>query len=238
MPTPTPVPVILLAGGFGTRLSSVVSDRPKCLAEVAGRPFLDYILAQIAAAGCRELVVSVHFMADQIRRAVGSRHGDIAVRYVEEPAPLGTGGALRLAMEAVEGDAFLAMNADSFLHVDLADLVSCPRPEGSSCLASTWMDSCLRFGKVRFGDHGRIDGFEEKSPVDSSGWINAGIYLLHRSALEIFSPGDAFSLENRVFPYLVEKGMLYGKQFKAPFIDIGTPASYGEAQTFFQGLPR
>ncbi len=86
------IPVILLAGGFGTRLSSVVSDRPKCLAEVCGHPFLHYILEQISASGCERLFISVHHLADQIRRAIGPRHRGMAVAYVEEPKPLGTGG--------------------------------------------------------------------------------------------------------------------------------------------------
>jgi NDP-sugar pyrophosphorylase family protein len=229
------VPVILLAGGFGTRLSSVVPNRSKCLAPVASRPFLYYLLDQIAALPASRLLISVYFLSDQIRKEVGSRYRDIPIDYVEEPSPLGTGGATRLAMEALSEETFLVLNADSYLDIRLADFTASGPQAAEVNLAAVEMSSCSRFGRVVLDEAGRISGFMEKSESEGPGWINAGLDHFHRAALANWEPGKSFSLEKELFPVLARQGKLKGKRFQTRFIDIGTPESYQEAQQFFAG---
>ena len=227
------VPVLLLAGGFGTRLSSVVKGQPKCLASVASRPFLYYLLEQVAALPASRIIIGVHFLSDQIKKEIGSAYKGISIEYVEEASPLGTGGAIRLAMEVIREETFIVLNADSYLDIRLSDFASPMPRHGEVNIAVVEMNSCSRFGRVIIDESEGISGFVEKSGSEGRGWINAGLYHFHREALTDFVAGKAFSLEKELFPVLAQQGKLKGRKFQARFIDIGTPESYQEAQLFF-----
>jgi D-glycero-alpha-D-manno-heptose 1-phosphate guanylyltransferase len=225
--------VAVLAGGFGTRLRSVVADQPKVLAAVNGRPFLAFLLEQLVAAGISRAVVCTGYLGEQVQAEFGSSFGSLRLSYSQEPSPLGTGGALRLAMAQFESETILVMNGDSFCQTNLDHLWmfhSAHRAEAS--LVLTHVQDSGRYGQVRIDDTGQIHGFDEKSEATEHGWINAGIYLINRKLLETIALGREVSLEREVFPSWVQR-RFFGFINDGRFLDIGTPKSYVEAQTFF-----
>ena len=167
---------IILAGGLGTRLRPVVSDRPKVLAEVAGRPFLAYLLEQVAAAGVRRLVLCTGYRAEAVEAAFGRSFAGMHLLYSPEVEPLGTGGALRQALTLAESDPVLAMNGDSYLDMPLAAISARHDAHGGEgTVAVTRVPDTGRFGCVRTAEDGRILAFEERGTRGQAGWINAGI---------------------------------------------------------------
>lgn len=222
---------VVLAGGLGTRLREAVADRPKVLAPVCGRPFLFHLLDDLQAAGVRETVLCISYMAEAVRGTVGDRYGSMAIRYSVEETPLGTGGALRQALPLVGSETCLVANGDSLFRTDLGRFWSWHLArELPASLLLTRVDDASRFGRVEVDDLGRIVRFAEKDGVASPGWINAGIYLLHRSRLSGIPPGHAISLEKDIFPQLLPRG-LFGLAAEGLFMDIGTPESYRWAET-------
>lgn len=223
----------ILAGGLGTRLRSVVGDRPKVLAPVGGRPFLTYLLDQLAAAAIREVVLLTGHAAEQVRDALGETFGGLRLVYSVEPAPLGTGGALRHALPYLSGPAVLLLNGDSYCDVNLAEFARYyqAEPAGVSMVLVRVPDAS-RYGGVRLGRTGRVLRFEEKAATRAPGWINAGVYLLDR-ALVAESPTGQLSLERDLLPDWVARRRVRGFRCEGRFLDIGTPRSYAEAERFF-----
>ena len=113
------ITVVILAGGLGTRLRSIVSNRPKVLAEVLGRPFLTYLFDQLDHAGAREVVLCTGYMAGSVREEMGNSYRSLRIKHSMEDVPLGTGGALRLALPMIKSDTVMVMNGDSYANVDL-----------------------------------------------------------------------------------------------------------------------
>jgi NDP-sugar pyrophosphorylase family protein len=228
------VTAAILAGGLGTRLRSVVTDRPKVLAPVCGRPYLTYLLDQLAAASVREVVLLTGHAADQVRDTLGETHAGLRLMYSAEPIPLGTGGALRNALPHLSAQTVLLLNGDSYCDVDLTAFVHFHRaePAGAS-LVLVRVPEASRFGQVRGGRTGRILRFEEKGEAQGPGWINAGVYLIDRALLAGVPPGRALSLERDLLPGWVAERQVRGYRCDGRFLDIGTPESYAEAEEFF-----
>jgi NDP-sugar pyrophosphorylase family protein len=238
-PGPALPPLIVLAGGLGTRLRAAVADRPKVLAPVLGRPFLDHLLRLAAEQGVREAVVGAGHLGEQVEAFVAAGEwGSLRVRCVREEAPLGTAGALRFAAGAAGiAGPFLAMNGDTFLGADLRDLVRwhAERPGAVATMALAQVPATDRYGAVDVDDRGAVRAFREKEPGGGPGWINGGVYLLEPAALAGVEAGRAASLERDVLPALVGRG-LYGCPFPgAPFLDIGTPEDYARAAAVLAG---
>ena len=224
---------IILAGGRGTRLQSVVSDRPKVLARICNRPFLTFLLDQLAAAEAKEVVLCTGYMADQIYEALGNSYKSLKLIYSREPEPLGTGGAVRRALPYLNSDPVLIMNGDSFVDADLTAYVKWffkQRRQASLLLVK--VPNTRRYGKVLFGEDGCLSAFKEKGSDTDPGWINAGIYIMKKSLVTSMPAGIAFSLEREFFPRLLGQ-KFYGFCTSGRFIDIGTPQSLGRAQEFF-----
>jgi D-glycero-alpha-D-manno-heptose 1-phosphate guanylyltransferase len=225
---------VILAGGMGTRLRSVVADRPKVLAPVNGRPFIEYLLDQLEEAGIRRVIVSTGYMAESVEETLGRRRGNLEMRYSREEEPLGTGGGLRLTLSQTKSDTMLVLNGDSYCAVDLERFDDFHRSSNArACLVVTRAPDTSRFGRVQIGEEGEVLSFEEKGASTGPGWINAGLYLLPRDLIEKMPAGCAVSLEKDVFPGLIHNG-LYAFQGGGAFLDIGTPKSYGEAEEFFR----
>ena len=160
------ITAIILAGGLGTRLRSAVSDRPKVLAEVSGKPFLSYLLEQLSSAGFRRVVISTGYMAETIREAFGNIFGQLEILYSEEAEPLGSGGALRLALGRSTSETVLVMNGDSFIDADLAAYVNWFfEQERDGAMLLTAVAETGRFGRVNIDGDKRIASFEEKSNI-------------------------------------------------------------------------
>lgn len=228
------ITVAILAGGLGTRLRSVVTSRPKALAPVAGRSFLVYLLDQLSGAGLKRVVLCTGHLGEQIRTALGESYGRMQLAYSAETEPLGTGGALKLALPLLHSDPVLVVNGDSFCRIDLLALHSWHfvQKAAVATLALTWVLDVSRYGKVQVDKQGHLLKFEEKNDSGGPGWINAGIYLLNRSFIEAIPPGRFVSLERDVFPSKIGWG-LYGYCTNGEFVDIGTPESYAAAAEFF-----
>ncbi len=224
---------VILAGGLGTRLRSVVADRPKVLAEIWGKPFLAYLLEQVASAGVRHVVLCVGYASEQIQTAFGNTFARMELTYSHESTRLDTAGALRLALPQFRSDAVLAMNGDSFCDVHLNDLLAWHRSHpAKGTLVLVKMSNAARYGRVSVAADGKITGFEEKKSDPAGGWINAGVYLLERTLIEQIPPERAVSIEKDMFPAWIDQG-LYGYQSMGRFLDIGTPESYAAAAEFF-----
>lgn len=230
------ITAVLLAGGLGTRLRPIVSDKPKILADICKRPFVTFLLDQLIMAGIRDVVLCTGYMADKIYEKLGDTYKQLKLMYSKEDIPLDTGGALRLALPYIKSDFALVMNGDSFVNVKVANYIDwffkkkCP-----AALLLTKVSDTRRFGKVLVDENGRLFSFNEKEANSSSGWINAGVYLIQKSLIETIPEGMPSSLEREFFPRLVYQG-LYGFQSEGEFIDIGTPETFALAEEFFISL--
>ena len=232
------VTAYILAGGFGTRLRQVVSDRPKVMAEVLGRPFLFHILDRLARLGIAKAVICTGYLAGQLEAAVGPTYRGLELCFSREDTPLGTGGALRLAMSRHPAELALALNGDSLVEADLAAYLDWYGQCGfQAALLLVPVDESDRFGRVEvdggMDSQGRVLAFREKG-LAGPGLINAGVYLLRPEALSGIEPGASASIETDVFPQLAQAGSLGGFQVQGRFLDIGTPESYTVAGRFLR----
>ncbi|HEY7427408.1 MAG TPA: nucleotidyltransferase family protein, partial [Gemmataceae bacterium] len=221
------VTAAVLAGGLGTRLRSRIADRPKVLAPVHGRPYLAYLLEQLAEAGVRHAVLLTGYRANQVRSTFGATYAGLSLTYSCEPSPLGTAGALRRALPYLPSPTILLLNGDSYCAASLLDFREFHRRRSAALsLVLTPVDDCSRFGRVRVGTDGRILRFEEKSQQGSTGWVNAGIYFINRSLIEDIPTNKPASLERDMFPMWTFARRCFGFPCQGRFLDIGTPESY------------
>jgi len=225
----TSLEAAILAGGLGTRLRGVLDDRPKVLAPVGGRPFLDHLLEALAQAGIRRVVLCLGHMAEKVIAHVEAHPQPLAVKWVVEPRPLGTGGALRFARPALKGMA-LVINGDTWLGFDLPGLLARFNASGArGALVYAEVPDCARFGRLEIDAQGFVAAFHEKDPAHAGpGPINSGVYLLGPALLDRLAAGDAVSLE-RDFLEKLSPGSLLAYPAAGPFIDIGTPESLAQA---------
>jgi histidinol-phosphate phosphatase family protein len=223
----------VLAGGLGTRLRPVVANRPKVLAEVDGQPFITRLLDELANAGICRAVLCTGYLAEQVHAAVGESYRGLDISYSRETEPLGTAGALRLALRHFNSDPVLVMNGDSFCSVDLKRFLEWHlEHKAAGTLLLTHVTCAERFGAVKVDQSGAVLEFSEKQAGNSAGWINAGVYLLSERFLSSIPQGRKLSLEYDVFPQWVGRG-LYGWRTAGRFIDIGTPEDFYRAGDFF-----
>lgn len=217
---------VILAGGLGTRLRSVVADLPKCLAPVGSRPFLDIQIGALAQAGVQEVVLSLGHLADLVVEAIGSQAAGIPVRHVVERELLGTGGAIAHVLDTLGLDEVLVANGDTYLDGDLAAMLQPLDRVGGELFRMAIVDvpDRARFGGVEVNGSGAVTGFLEKGRADG-GPINAGLYRLCREALPRDRTG-AYSLEADVLPALVRAGAVRARTIAGEFIDIGVPEDY------------
>lgn len=229
---PATVTGVILAGGQGTRLRSVVSDRPKVLAPVLGRPFILFLLDQLAEAGLTKAVISTGYLASMVAEAIGPRYRGLAVSFCPEETPLGTGGGLALAARQARTPLILALNGDSYMDADFAQYLAWfgeKKPRASLLLAQA--PDASRFGRVAVDADGCVTSFVEKGQDAGPGLINAGAYLLPTDLLAALPADRMLSIEREVFPTLIGQG-LCGYEHPGEFIDIGTPESYARAEAF------
>jgi D-glycero-alpha-D-manno-heptose 1-phosphate guanylyltransferase len=228
------ITAVILAGGMGTRLQPVVHDRPKILADICGRPYITYLFDQLINAGARDVVLCTGYMSDSVYKTLGSTYQQLNIRYSEESTPLGTGGALQHALPLITSDPVLVMNGDSYANVALNDFANWFfLKERDAAVLLTHVSDASRYGKVIVSEDERLLVFEEKAIDNSPGWINAGLYMLTKKLISQIPKNMNFSLENEFFPQLIGKNF-FGYSHTGKFIDIGTPASYQEAQNFFK----
>jgi NDP-sugar pyrophosphorylase family protein len=230
---------VLLVGGLGTRLRTVVPSAPKPLALVGNRPFLELLIRQLGSQGIRSLIMCTGYLADQIESEFGDGSGlGVTIEYSKEPEPLGTAGAVKFAESFLQGvPDFLVMNGDSFLELDLNQLIQLHRTHGGlATMAVVSVENAGRYGTVHVDSDNKVTAFCEKTGSDSPGLINAGVYVFSPAILELI-PAGPVSLENDIFPRLLDEGV-YASREQGVFVDIGTPADYAHAQELSDRLRR
>lgn len=216
------------------RLRPRLAGRPKVLALVRGRPYLAYLLEQLGDAGVRTVVLLTGYLADQVRSAFGDSYAGLHLKYSRESSPLGTAGALRQALPHLLSPTILLLNGDSHCATCLSDFWEFHRRQAADfSLVLTWVEDCSRYGRVHVGLGGRVLRFEEKSEAGGAGWVNAGIYLVNRPMIQEIPADVPASLERDRCPEWAASKRCFGFQCQAPFLDIGTPESYAQAEVFF-----
>jgi len=225
---------IVLVGGEGTRLRPLTANTPKPALTLVDRPFLAYMIEWLARYGVTEVVLACGFLPDVLEAALAGEEelAGVRIRYVAEPEPLGTAGAIRFAADALGEeieDRFLALNGDVLTDLDLSALL---RAHGEREAAATIglhpVEDSAAFGLVRRGEGGEVLEFLEKTGERKPGEVNAGMYVLERSVLGLIPPGENVSIERDVFPRLVGNG-LHGLLLDGYWVDIGTPERYLQA---------
>ena len=225
---------IVLAGGFGTRLQTVVKEVPKPMAPVAGKPFLQYILDYLIAHKVTHVVLAVGYLRETIIDYFGDNYLSLSITYAVEENPLRTGGGILNACKQIKGDNVFVINGDTFFDVDLVELSAFHETNNALLtVALKNMKKFDRYGTVETDNDGRIVGFLEKKYLDE-GLINGGIYCLNK---HIFHPElpAAFSFEKEILEKEIVNRKIYGLRSEGYFIDIGIPEDYARAQDDFKG---
>jgi len=230
-----PSEMLILAGGFGTRLKSVVSDVPKPMAPISGRPFLAYVLDHWISQGIQRFVLSTGYLGNVIQTYFGETYRDATIDYVHEQSPLGTGGALRLALNSVRwvNETALMANGDTWFPVVLQQLCGDAKQQNVPItLALKTIDTNDRYGGVDVSSDGKIKlfGIQSEGPT----YINAGCYLFNVDTLKqaLARMPEAFSLENDFLAMYAANGLVGSSIQDQSFLDIGIPEDYQKA-TFF-----
>lgn len=220
---------VVLVGGEGTRLRPITETIPKPLVPLMDRASLDHVLDHLARHDVHEVVLSSSYHEETFRAFIEARQGNPAITWITETEPLGTGGAIVNAVEALGGDEpFLALNGDILTDLDLTAMVAAHRDRRAvATIALTRVDDARPYGLVPIDADGRVREFREKPAELAPGDINAGTYVLEPSALSAWEPGRNASIERDVFPALIAEGRpVYGFTSQAYWIDLGTPESY------------
>lgn len=223
---------IVLAGGLGTRLKSVVPDLPKPMAPVAERPFLAWILDRLVEAGFERAVLAVGYKYEAIRDHFGESYRGLPLYYSVESTPLGTGGAMRLAAGHVTTDPIFILNGDTYLELDFrAMLAAHLQSRVSLSVAVCSVTDVSRYGALDL-ENGVIRGLMEKGGT-GPGWINAGNYLISAELLECIPVGSMFSFEQELLAPQLQTIRPVAFFTDGLFIDIGVPEDYDRAQRLF-----
>ena len=238
MPSPaTPTEILILAGGFGTRLQSVVSEVPKPMAPVNETPFLAHLIRFWASKGITRAVLSIGYLGNVIKDYFGDSFANVAIEYIQETSPLGTGGAIRYALQQSKwntNDVWI-INGDTWFDADLNQIHSLSQnADATITLGIKQLDVNSRYGGVLVDTQGKISEFGVP-PADSS-LINTGVYLANHPKLitELASEAATFSFEQRSLVQLAAAGKCYGSVQTGGFLDIGIPEDYARAPKFIE----
>jgi len=217
---------IILAGGEGKRLRSVINDIPKPMAPIKDKPFLEYIILQLKNQNLKDIIISTGYKGSIIKNYFqDGGNWDINIEYSEEDKPLGTGGALRKAGELIDDEQFIVMNGDSFFDIEFKQLISFhEEKQAVATISLAYAETLERYGHVEIGNDGEITKFIEKGNSVSAGHVNGGIYILNSELINKIPLGQV-SLETEVLPNLINRG-LFGMKSKSFFVDIGKPEEY------------
>lgn len=229
--------VIVLAGGLGTRLREVVNDKPKCMAEVNGKPFLYYLFYWLEGKHIEKVILSLGYMSEKVLYWVEKerKNFNFSIDYVLEKEPLGTGGGIKLALTKTTSKDILILNGDTFFDIDLVSFYDFHlKRQASISLALKPLSMFSRYGTVEIKDD-IITRFNEKKFCEQ-GLINGGIYLLNQECINFDAFSQKFSFEKDVLEKQVNNKTLYGQVFNSYFIDIGIPEDYLKSQDDFKKI--
>lgn len=221
--------VVILCGGKGTRLKAVVSDRPKPMAAVNDKPFLQLLLEYAAGFGLKRFILCAGYMGDVIEKHFSGPVPGFSVAVSREPEPLDTAGAVKNAEPLITTSRVLVMNGDSICRIDLRAFMDFHLSRrAKATVAAARVADAGSFGSITMEADGRILAFREKTGA-GTGYVNAGIYILEKTALAAVPPGVKYSMERELLPALIRGGGVYGYATESRLFDIGTPEGYREA---------
>lgn len=228
---------IILAGGFGTRLQSLVSDVPKSMALINQRPFLEYLFDYLISQGVTKAVLSVGYKHEIIEDHFEDHYRTLRIGYAVEAEPLGTGGGIRLAFWKITEPRALVMNGDSLFRVDYQAMMEAHlKKKADATLALRKLEDTGRYGRVSVNRAMRITGFAEKQQESGPGYINGGVYILEKLLLMEPELRGRFSIEKDFFERYCSYSRMYGFSSKDYFLDIGIPEDFNKAQHEFAGF--
>lgn len=228
--------LLVLCGGQGTRLRSMVQDRPKPMAPIGDRPFLEFVIAPLVAQGIRRVILCTGYMSQLVEQWFLAEAHDYELLFSRETCPMGTAGALAQAAHLVRSNTVIVVNGDSVCDVHLAGLLDHHISTGA-CATVTLTQATARTdaGCVEMNADTRLKGFREKGSAQRDSFHNAGIYVLDRSVLSRIPAGRFSSIETDLLPGLLPQG-LYGYVTHAPLFDIGTPERLTEFRAHVESL--
>ena len=222
---------IILAGGLGTRLREAVPDLPKCMAPVAGKPFLSYVIDHLRMQGVERFIFSLGYKWEIIEEYLQREYATLNYASVIEEEPLGTGGAIQLAIQKATTENIVVANGDTLFKIKLGSIVELHKSNDAECtLALKPMQNFDRYGVVETDSNGKIISFKEKQ-LYQQGLINGGVYLLNKKQFLNRSLPQKFSFEKDYLEKFCTEDKFYGSQQTGYFIDIGIPEDYQKAQT-------
>ena len=229
------IPVLILAGGAGTRLRNVIGDdTPKPMANISDKPFLWWLISYLEKQGVREVYLSVGYKKEKIIDFFGSKYKSVIIKYINEEEPLGTGGAIKVAADLI-GEDFIVINGDTFSLVNLESLIELSMQTQADL--SIALTKCLpetRYGKVKLDSQGNVTSFIEKSENQSDlGCINAGVYFVSHKIKDHFPKEKKFSFEKDFLEINLKELNIRGLCIVEDFIDIGVPEDYFKCLDFF-----
>lgn len=228
---------IILAGGFGTRLQKVVHDTPKPMAQINGRPFLEYQINYLKNFGIEHVILSVGYLSEQIIKYFKNSFDGVEIDYAIENTPLGTGGGIKLAFEKIKSQEAIVVNGDTLFDINLKEFYHKHKYKDSNfSLALRNVSEVKRYGNVVTDDNNRILRFAEKGAFAGRGIINGGTYIINANFFNTIGFPDKFSLETDVFERYCSTYSFFGFEFEDYFLDIGIPEDYKKAQDEFKEL--
>jgi len=221
------IPCIILAGGFGTRLQSVVNEVAKPMAPMGNKPFLHILMDYLYQEGIEKFVLSVGYKAETVSAYFEKLSLPYSIQFVVENEPLGTGGGIKKALQDVDAEDVLVVNGDTFFQLSIADFIRDSKSsEASFFMALMENENSQRFGSVRLDGDLVVDF----GTPHADGLNNAGVYFVKKSEFLSVCDADKCSLETEIFPKLIRNKQLKAKRYEAYFIDIGIPEDYKRAK--------
>lgn len=224
------IDVLFLCGGLGKRLRSVVSNKPKSMAEIGRSPFLDILFHYFAGFGFRRFILCTGYKADIIKKRYKMIKRPYRILFSHEAKSLGTAGAIKNAQPLIKSNTFMVLNSDCFCPINLKKFLEFHfRKKAALSIVVTQNRKCRDFGLIHINHRGEITGFEEKKSVKGKHFVSAGTYLFQKEILSLIPRNINYSLEYSLFPSLIGS-RFYGYSVKEGFIDIGTPERYEKAK--------
>jgi len=233
---PDQIDVVILCGGKGKRLQPVLNDRPKPMAKINGRPFLDILIDYIANYGFQRFILCTGYMRNFIKEYYQKKKGEIEILFSEERGALGTAGAIKNAEPIINSSTFMVMNGDSICKIDLSEFIKFHfKKNALISMAVTKKINNTDYGAVTLNYFQQIDKFREKINDGKDDFVNAGVYLFQKEVLKSLPLHKCFSLENDFLP-VFDKKRFYGYITSKILIDIGTPKSYKNARRVLKNI--
>jgi len=220
------VPCIILAGGYGTRLRSILKNKPKCLAPIGDKSFLEIQIEQLHKYGIEKFILSLGYKAEEVIKKISKIKKNYNLEYFVEEAPLGTGGSVKNILDIINCDEVLVINGDTFLNGEISSMLSPLNLNKHELfrMATINVQNRSRYGGVKIKNNMITNFIPKGSKIN--GPINAGFYRLRKSIFSILDLGDSFSMEKGILPLLIQKKYIFGTEITGDFIDIGIPEDY------------